>query len=61
MFNLHPSQKKNKKDTSKKMIQKQRSEVQNDGKTGKDQAGSSKETLPEKQKQKGNLYILQLF
>ncbi|OIT07636.1 hypothetical protein A4A49_63313, partial [Nicotiana attenuata] len=54
MFNLHPSQKKNKKDTSKKMIQNQRSKVQNDGKTGKDQAGSSKETLPVKQKQKGD-------
>ncbi|OIT06014.1 hypothetical protein A4A49_52506 [Nicotiana attenuata] len=54
MFNLHPSQKKNKKDTSKKMIQNQGSEVQNDGKTGKDQVGSSKETLPEKQKQKGD-------
>ncbi|XP_019255746.1 PREDICTED: myb-like protein X [Nicotiana attenuata] len=36
------------------MIQNQRSKVQNDGKTGKDQAGSSKETLPVKQKQKGD-------
>ncbi|XP_070046100.1 altered inheritance of mitochondria protein 21-like [Nicotiana tomentosiformis] len=36
------------------MIQNQTSEVQNDGKTGKDQAGSSKEKLLDKQKQKGD-------
>ncbi|OIT27579.1 hypothetical protein A4A49_38448 [Nicotiana attenuata] len=54
MFKLHPSQKKIKKGTSKKMIQNQRSEVQNEGKMKKDQVGSSKETLPKKQKQKGD-------
>ncbi|OIT27580.1 hypothetical protein A4A49_38449 [Nicotiana attenuata] len=36
------------------MIQNQRFEVQNEGKMKKDQVGSSKETLPKKQKQKGD-------
>nr|XP_016449187.1 PREDICTED: probable WRKY transcription factor protein 1 [Nicotiana tabacum] len=53
MFNLHPSPKKNKKNTSKK-IQTQRSEEKDEDKIEKDQAASSIEILCEKQKQKGD-------
>lgn len=60
MFNLHPSPKKNKKNTSKK-IQTQRSEEKDEDKIEKDQAASSIEILCEKQKQKGNLHRIQPF